>query len=245
MRREMTDHNPVIVALDVETAAEARNLVERIGDQADFYKVGLELFTVAGMEFVRELIGGGKNVFLDLKLYDIGETVKRTVAQVAHTGVGFLSVHSPSAVMRAALEGRGTSPLKLLAVTVLTSFDQRDVEEMGYTRTLSSLVEWRARKAMDVGMDGLVGSPLEARAIRSVAGPTAVLVTPGVRSAGAGKGDQKRVATPAEAIRDGADYLVIGRQVTRARDPAAAVRQILDEVQTVSRVQPAWTPSLT
>jgi orotidine-5'-phosphate decarboxylase len=245
MRREMTDHNPVIVALDVETAAEARDLVEHIGDQADFYKVGLELFTVAGMAFVRELIGRGKNVFLDLKLYDIGETVKRTVAQVARTDVRFLTVHSPSAVMRAAVEGRGTSPLQLLAVTVLTSFDQRDVDEMGYTRTLSTLGEWRARKAMDVGMDGLVGSALEARAIRSVAGPTAVLVTPGVRSAGAGKGDQKRVATPAEAIRDGADYLVIGRQVTRAHDPAAAVRQILDEVQTVSRVQAAWTPSFT
>jgi orotidine-5'-phosphate decarboxylase len=219
--------------------------VERIGDQADFYKVGLELFAVAGMDFVRELIGLGKNVFLDLKLYDIGETVKRTVAQVAHTGVRFLTVHSPSAVMQAAVEGRGSSPLKLLAVTVLTSFDQRDVDDMGYSRTLSDLVEWRVRKAMQAGMDGLVGSPLEARAIRAVAGPSPILVTPGVRSAGAGKGDQKRVATPAEAIRDGADYLVIGRQVSRAQDPAAAVREILEEVQNVSRVQPAWTPSFT
>ncbi len=237
--------NPIIIALDVDSAAEARALVEQIGSQADFYKVGLELFTVAGMDFVRELIGLGKNVFLDLKLYDIGETVKRTVAQVARTGVQFLTVHSPSGVMRAAVEGRGSSSLKLLAVTVLTSFDQRDVDDMGYTRTLSGLVEWRVRKAMEAGVDGLVGSPLEARAIREAAGPGAILVTPGVRSAGAGKGDQKRVATPAEAIRDGADYLVIGRQVTRAQDPAAAVRQILDEVQTVSRAQPAWTPSFT
>jgi len=241
----MRDYNPVIVALDVGSAAEARALVERIGGQADFYKVGLELFTVAGMDFVRELIDLGKNVFLDLKLYDISETVKRTVAQVARTGVRFLTVHSPSAVMRAAVEGRGSSPLKLIAVTVLTSFDQRDVDDMGYSQTLSDLVEWRVRKAMDAGMDGLVGSPLEARAIRTAAGPRAILVTPGVRSAGAGKGDQKRVATPAEAMRDGADYLVIGREVTRAQDPAAAVRQILDEVQTVSRVQPAWTPSFT
>jgi orotidine-5'-phosphate decarboxylase len=241
----MRDHSPVIVALDVGSAAEARVLVEQIGGQADFYKVGLELFTVAGMDFVLELIGLGKNVFLDLKLYDISETVKRTVAQVARTGVRFLTVHSPSAVMCAAVEGRGSSSLKLLAVTVLTSFDQRDVDDMGYSGTLSDLVEWRVRKAMDAGMDGLVGSPLEARAIRAVAGPRAILVTPGVRSAGAGKGDQKRVATPAEAIRDGADYLVIGREVTRAQDPAAAVHQILDEVQTVSRVQPAWTPSFT
>jgi orotidine-5'-phosphate decarboxylase len=245
MRQSMTDHNPVIVALDVESAAEARVLVDRIGDHTDFYKVGLELFTVAGMAFVQELIGRGKNVFLDLKLYDIGETVKRTVSQVARTGVRFLTVHSPSAVMRAAIEGRGSSPLKLLAVTVLTSFDQQDVDDLGYSRTLSDLVEWRVRKAMEAGMDGLVGSPQEARAIRAAAGPGPILVTPGVRSPGVGKGDQKRVATPAEAIRDGADYLVIGRQVTRAQDPAAAVRQILDEVQAVSRAQPAWTPSFT
>jgi orotidine-5'-phosphate decarboxylase len=245
MPESMTGHNPIIVALDVESAAEARVLVDRIGDHTDFYKVGLELFTVAGMDFVQELIGRGKNVFLDLKLYDIGETVKRTVAQVARTGVRFLTVHSPTAVMRAAIEGRGSSGLKLLAVTVLTSFDQQDVNDLGYSRTLSDLVEWRVRKAMAAGMDGLVGSPLEAHAIRAAAGPGAILVTPGVRSAGAGKGDQKRIATPAEAIRNGADYLVIGRQVTRAQDPAAALRQILEEVRTVSRAQPAWTPSFT
>ena len=238
-------HNPIIVALDVESAHEARALVERIGPHATFYKIGLELYAAAGMDFVRELMAGGKDVFLDLKFYDIGETVKRAVAQVASAGVRFLTVHGSGAVMRAAIEGRGASPLKLLAVTVLTSFDQQDIEDMGYARTLSDLVEWRVGKAMEAGMDGLVGSPLEARAIRAAAGPSAILVTPGVRSAGAGKGDQKRVATPAEAIRDGADYLVIGRQVTRAQDPAAAVRQILDEVQTVSRVQPAWTPSFT
>jgi len=241
----MIDHNPIIIALDVETAVEARSLVQRIGTHADFYKVGLELFTAAGMSFVQELIDSGKNVFLDLKLYDIGETVKRTVAQVARTGVRFLTVHSPSSVMRAAVEGRGASSLKLLAVTVLTSFDQQDVNDLGYARALSDLVEWNVHKAMDAGVDGLVGSPLEARAIRAAAGPEAILVTPGVRSAGAGKGDQKRVATPAEAIRDGADYLVIGRQITRAQDPAAAVCQILDEIRTVSRAQPAWTPSFT
>ena len=241
----MTAHNPIIIALDVESAAEARALVDRIGDHADFYKVGLELFTAAGMDFVQELIGRRKNVFLDLKLYDIGETVKRTVAQVARTGVRFLTVHSPAAVMRAAIEGRGTSELKLLAVTVLTSFDQQDVNDLGYSRTLADLVEWRVRKAREAGMDGLVGSPLEARAIRAVAGPAAILVTPGVRSAGAGKGDQKRVATPAEAISNGADYLVIGREVTRAQDPAAAVQRILEDIRTVSRAQPAWTPSFT
>jgi len=245
MPESMTSHNPIIIALDVESAAEARALVDRIGDHADFYKVGLELFTAAGMDFVQELIGRGKNVFLDLKLYDIGETVKRTVAQVARTGVRFLTVHSPTAVMRAAIEGRGTSGLKLLAVTVLTSFDQQDVNDLGYSRTLADLVEWRVRKAMEAGVDGLVGSPLEARAIRAAAGPAAILVTPGVRSPGAGKGDQKRVATPAEALSNGADYLVIGREVTRAQDPAAAVQRILADVRSVSRAQPAWTPSFT
>jgi orotidine-5'-phosphate decarboxylase len=231
----MSDHNPIIVALDVESAEDARALVKRIGPEAGFYKVGMELYAAAGMDFVRELMDGGKDVFLDLKFYDIGETVKRAVAQVARTGIRFLTVHGSSAVMRAAVEGRGTAPLKLLAVTVLTSFDQQDLADLGYTCSLGDLVELRVRKAMEAGMDGIVASPLEARPIRALAGPHAILVTPGVRSEGAGKGDQKRVATPADAIRDGADYLVIGRQLTRAADPTAALRQVLEEIQPVSR----------
>ena len=227
--------NPVIVALDVESAGDARALVTRLGSSVSFYKVGMELYAAAGMDFVRELIAGGKDVFLDLKLYDIGETVKRAVSQVARTGVRFLTVHGSSAVMRAAVEGRGRSPLKLLAVTVLTSFDQQDLADLGYPCATGELVELRVRKAMQAGIDGIVVSPLEARSIRALTGPRAILVTPGVRSAGAGKGDQKRVATPAEAIRDGADYLVIGRQVTRAADPAAAVAQVLDEIHAGSR----------
>ncbi len=223
--------DPIIVALDVESADAARAVVARIGPLAGFYKVGMELYTAAGMDFVRELIAGGKDVFLDLKLYDIGETVKRAVAQVARTQVRFLTVHGVGQVMRAAIEGRGASPLKLLAVTVLTSFDDQDVADEGYPCSLTELVEQRVLKAMEAGVDGVVASPLEARTVRSVAGRRAILVTPGVRSAGAVNGDQKRVATPAEAIRDGADYLVIGRQITRAADPAAAVRQILDEIQ--------------
>ncbi|HKW96274.1 MAG TPA: orotidine-5'-phosphate decarboxylase [Bryobacteraceae bacterium] len=221
--------NPIIVALDVESAAEARALVKRIG--TGFYKIGLELYTAAGMDFVRELIAGGNDVFLDLKLYDIGETVKRTVAQVARTGVRFLTVHSIGQVMRAAIEGRGKAPLQLLGVTVLTSFDDRDVADDGYPGSLTQLVEHRVRKAIEAGVDGVVASPLEALHIRAVAGDRVILVTPGVRSPGAAKGDQKRVAAPAEAIRDGADYLVIGRQITRAPDPAAALRQVLVEIQ--------------
>ena len=213
-------YNPIIVALDLESAAEARTLADRLGDQIDFYKVGMELYAAAGMEIVRELQENGKDVFLDLKLFDIGETVRRAVAVIARTGVRFLTLHSSAAVMRAAIQGRGDAPLKLLAVTVLTSFDQQDVADLGYAGGVTDLVEWRVRKSLECGIDGLIASPLDAAAVRSLAGPDKIIVTPGVRSAGAAKGDQKRVATPAEAIRDGADYVVMGRQITRAADPA-------------------------
>ncbi len=222
--------NPIIIALDVDSAAEARRLVDRLGGSVDFYKVGMELYAAAGMEFVRELVRGGKQVFLDMKFYDIGETVKRATAQVAGLGVRFLTVHGSGAVMRAAVEGRGDSPLRLLAVTVLTSFDESDLADLGYPCPVRELVALRVRKAMEAGVDGLVCSPLEVAEVRRIAGPKAILVTPGVRSAGAGKGDQKRVSTPAEAVRDGADFLVIGRQVTRAEDPQAEVRRICGEI---------------
>jgi orotidine-5'-phosphate decarboxylase len=220
----------IIIALDVESAEQAQQLVDRLGDSVSFYKVGMELYAAAGMEFVRNLVGQGKQVFLDMKFYDIGETVKRAVTQVARSGVRFLTVHGSGTVMRAAVEGRGDSQLQLLAVTVLTSFDENDLADLGYPCQVRDLVALRVRKAMEAGIDGLVCSPLEAAEVRRIAGPKAILVTPGVRSAGAGKGDQKRVATPAEAIRDGANYLVIGRQVTRASDPQAEVARILAEL---------------
>lgn len=226
----MFDTDPLIVALDVESAAEAHALVEALSPEVQFYKVGMELYAAAGMEFVRELVNQRLNVFLDLKMYDIGETVKRAVAQVAKTGVRFLTVHGSSAVMRAAVAGRGESTLRILGVTVLTSWDQSDLTDMGYSCTVSELVALRVKNAMAAGVDGVIASPLEARTVRELAGPAAILVTPGVRSAGASSGDQKRVATPAQAIRDGADYLVIGRQVTRAEDPLAAVREIRAEL---------------
>jgi orotidine-5'-phosphate decarboxylase len=222
--------NPIIVALDVESAAEARALVARLGGSANFYKVGMELYAAAGMDFVHELLGQGKDVFLDLKFYDISETVKRAVAQVARTGVRFLTVHAVGPVMRAAAEGRVASDLKLLAVTVLTSFGRADLDELGYKCEVSEMVERRARQAIAAGMDGIVASPLEAAALRRIVGASAILVTPGVRSAGAATGDQKRVATPAQAIRDGADYLVIGRQIARAADPAGEVARVLEEI---------------
>jgi orotidine-5'-phosphate decarboxylase len=225
--------NPIIVALDVDSAGEARSLVARLGPSVNFYKVGMELYAAAGMEFVRELLGQGKEVFLDMKFYDIGETVKRAVAQVARTGVRFLTVHGSVPVMRAAVAGRAGSNLKLLAVTVLTSFDEQDLADLGYPCACSDLVAMRVRKAMEAGVDGLVCSPLEAAGVRKLAGPRAILVTPGVRSPGASKGDQKRVATPAEAISDGADYLVMGRQITRAENPAAEVARVLEEIEAV------------
>jgi orotidine-5'-phosphate decarboxylase len=224
------NHNPIIVALDVESAAEGRALVARLGNQVNFYKVGMELYAAAGMEFVRELVGEGKDVFLDLKMYDIPETVKRAVAQVAKTGVRFLTIHAVGSAMRAAVEGRANSELKLLGVTVLTSFGPEDMEDLNFTGTIPELVERRARKAVEVGMDGIVTSPLEVAAVRRISGPQTILVIPGIRSAGADKGDQKRVATPAEAMAAGANYLVIGRQITRAVDPAAEASRVLAEI---------------
>lgn len=222
--------NRIIVALDVESAEEARSLVARLGPQSNFYKVGMELYAAAGMEFVRELLDRSKEVFLDLKFYDIPETVKRAVAQVARTGVRFLTVHAVGQVMRAAVEGRAGSDLKLLAVTVLTSFGPEDLRELGYDCPAADLVATRARQAIESGVDGIVCSPREAAAVRAIAGPKAVIVTPGVRSAGSAAGDQKRVSTPADAIRAGADYLVMGRQIARAADPAAEFARVMQEI---------------
>ena len=222
--------NPIIVALDVPSAEEARALVLRLGDSVNVFKVGMELYAAAGMGFVRELVQRGRDVFLDMKFYDIGATVERAVRQVASSGVRLLTVHGSGPVMRAAMKGADGSPLRLLAVTVLTSFDEEDLGDLGYPCKPVELVELRVRKAREAGVHGIVCSPLEVARVREIAGSEAVLVTPGVRSAGAAAGDQKRVATPAEAVRNGADYLVIGRQITRAEDPAAEVRRILEEV---------------
>jgi orotidine-5'-phosphate decarboxylase len=195
----------------------------------------MELYAATGMDYVRSLVDRGKRVFLDMKYYDIGETVKRAVAVASRSGAEFLTVHGVGQVMRAALEGRGDSKMKLLAVSVLTSFDQNDVTELGYDCSLAELVSQRVGLAMKAGMDGVVASPLEARTLRALIGTDAILVTPGVRSKGASAGDQKRVATPAEAVRDGASYVVIGRQVSRAADPAAALKAIHAELAKCSK----------
>ncbi len=220
----------IIVALDVPSAAAARRLVSCLGNTADFYKVGLELYAAAGMDFVRELKGQGKRVFLDLKLYDIGEQVKRAVAAISMVGVDFLTVHAVKPVMQAAVAGR-TGSLELLAVTVLTSFDEQDVRDDGSALTLAGLVEKRVGHAMDAGVNGIVCSGLDAARVRAITGPKMKLVIPGVRSPGKSAGDQKRVATPAEAVANGADYIVAGRQITRAEDPRAELLKMLDEIK--------------
>ncbi|HEY3441389.1 MAG TPA: orotidine-5'-phosphate decarboxylase [Paludibaculum sp.] len=224
-------HNPIIVALDVPDATEALGLVDRLDTSVGFYKVGLELFTAEGPPVVTELVARGKQVFVDLKMYDIGETVKRAAARVAALGASLLTVHASPQVIRAAKQGAADSKLKIIAVTVLTSFDQADLDDLGVTgRTVAQQVEWLAQRAIDAGVDGLVCSPLEVARLRHIAGPGAILVTPGVRSAGADSGDQKRVATPAQAMTDGSTYLVVGREITRSTDPAAAALRILADI---------------
>jgi len=222
--------NPIIIALDVDSASEARRIVEAVSGATSFYKVGMELYAAAGMEFVRELKARGCQVFLDMKFYDISETVKRAVAQVAKAGVDLLTVHGSREVMRAAVEGRGDAPLRLLGVTVLTSFDQSDLADLGYPCAVEDLVALRVKNAREAGMDGVVCSPLELKRV----GGGLLTVVPGVRSVGASAADQKRVATPADAMRDGATYLVIGRQVTRAGDPKGEVEKILNEIEGVT-----------
>jgi orotidine-5'-phosphate decarboxylase len=225
--------NPIIVALDVATPSEAMTLVRRLGDSVAMYKVGLELFTAAGPAFVEELRAEGRGIFLDLKFYDIPETVKRATARVVGMGVDLLTIHASYSVMRGAVEGRNSlagSGLRLVGVTVLTSFDEHDLQDLGSGKTVAELVEQRARKASEAGMDGIVCSPLEAAAMRTLLGPDKLLIVPGIRSAGMDAGDQKRIATPREAVAAGASYLVIGRQITRAADPRAAALGILEEI---------------
>ena len=221
----------LIVALDVPSAAEAEALVDRIGDQVRFVKVGLELYTVAGPDMVRTLVDRGKRVFLDLKFLDIEETVRRATARVAAMGATFLTIHANRKALIAAVQGRGQSELKLLAVTVLTNFDGDDLREMGIQRSVRDLVTARAALAAEVGCDGVVASGEEPEAIRAKVGPDLLIVTPGVRPAGNSTDDHARPTTPTQTIAAGADYLVIGRPIRDAQDPPVATAAILQEMQ--------------
>lgn len=220
----------LIVALDVPSVREAEALIDRLGDAASFYKVGHQLAYTGGLALAERLIRDGAGVFLDLKLHDIARTVEEGVRSVAGFGATFLTVHAYPQTMRAAAAGKAGSRLKLLAVTVLTSFDDADLSEAGYAEGVAPTVARRIGQARDAGMDGIVCSAAESRSARALVGGALQLVIPGIRPAGGAVGDQKRVATPAEAIRAGADYLVVGRPITGADDPAAAARAIIDEI---------------
>jgi orotidine-5'-phosphate decarboxylase len=225
----------LIVALDVPTVRDAQQMVERLGDSVSFYKVGYQLAFASGLAFVDQLIRGGKQVFLDMKLHDIENSVGKGVESVAKTGVTFLTVHAYPQTMKAAVAARAGSKLKILAVTVLTSYDDIDLAEAGYSQSVDALVARRAQQAHDLGVDGLVCSPEEASPLRLAVGNEMVFVTPGVRPAGTAHGDQKRVATPAQAIKAGADYLVVGRPITAAADPKAAAQAITAEIAAAGR----------
>jgi orotidine-5'-phosphate decarboxylase len=220
----------LIVPLDLPTADEARRMVDQLGEAVSFYKVGLELFASDGMALARELKGQGKQVFLDWKLHDIGTTVQRAAAVLAQSGCDFLTVHGEPQVMASAVRGRGASQLKILAVTVLTSLGDQDLEEMGYAETARSLVERRIHQAIAAGCDGVIASPHEAALARSLGGRDFLVVTPGVRPDWAAKNDQARAATPLEALKAGASHIVCGRPVTAANDPQAAALRVAGEM---------------
>jgi orotidine-5'-phosphate decarboxylase len=211
----------LIAALDVPNAAEARALAERLGDAVSFYKIGLELATAGGyFELLQWLRGRGGRVFADLKLYDIPETVRRAVANLRASGASFLTVHAERSILEAAAREKGD--LKILAVTVLTSFDQRSLAEMGYAGSVEDLVLQRARAALESGCDGVIASGLEAPRLKAEFGERLLVVTPGVRPGGAAAQDQKRVVDVAQAFANGADYIVVGRPIRDAADPRAA-----------------------
>ena len=219
----------LIVALDVSSVEAAEALVARLGDAVSFYKIGYQLAFAGGLAYAQKLTGAGKRVFVDLKLHDIGNTVAQGVKSVARLGATFLTVHAYPQTMAAAVEAREGN-LRILAVTVLTSYDDADLKAAGYDATVKSLVAGRAAAARRLGIDGLVCSPEEAANVRAIVGPDMALVTPGIRPAGAATGDQKRVATPAAAIAAGADYLVVGRPIVAAADPRAAAEAIVAEI---------------
>jgi orotidine-5'-phosphate decarboxylase len=224
----------LIVALDVPSVASAESVIAKLGDSVTFYKIGYQLGFAGGLPLARGLAEAGKKVFIDLKLHDIGNTVARGVESVAALGGTFLTVHAYPQTMKAAVEARAGSDLKILAVTVLTSYDNSDLEAAGYRLGVTDLVEARARQAEALGIDGLVCSPEEAASLRKIINPQMKLVTPGVRPAGSAVGDQKRIMTPARAIAAGADYLVVGRPVIEAADPKAAADAIQAEIAQAS-----------
>ena len=220
----------LIVSLDLPSVESAEAMIERLGDTVGFYKIGYQLAFAGGLPLARALTQAGKQVFLDMKLHDIANTVAQGVESIAALGVTFLTIHGYPQTMRAAVEAKAGSRLKLLAVTVLTSYDDIDLHEAGYALGVDELVADRAKRAHDLGLDGIVCSAAEASALHLLVGNDMVLVTPGIRPAGSAHNDQKRVVTPASAIAAGADYLVVGRPITAAPDPPAVAAAIIADI---------------
>jgi orotidine-5'-phosphate decarboxylase len=227
----MTAKDRIIVALDVPHVDEARALVKTLGDSVGVYKIGLELIFAGGLALAEELVKGGRRVFLDAKLLDIEATVERATAAIARTGAHFLTVHATDRkTLDAAVRGRGDSALKLLGVTVLTNLDRADLSQQGIEMPPLALVQERARLSQDAGFDGIVASGKEAAALRERL-RNFLIVTPGIRQEDTDTHDQTRVVTPTTAVEAGADYLVIGRPITRAENPLAAAKAIAAEIE--------------
>jgi len=231
----MQARDRLIVALDLDDVRAAEAMVERLGDAVRFYKIGYQLAFAGGLPLASALAHAGKRVFLDVKLHDIANTVARGVANATRMGVHFLTIHGYPQTMRAAVEARAGSDLKLLAVTVLTSYDDTDLADAGYTLGVDALAQKRAAQARSLGLDGLVCAPREAAALRTAAGPHMLFVTPGIRPQGSGADDQKRAQTPSAAVAAGADYLVVGRPILQAGDPKGAVEAIVAEIAAAER----------
>jgi orotidine-5'-phosphate decarboxylase len=234
MSTSMAPRERLIVALDVSSVEEAQAMVTRLGDAVSFYKIGYQLAFAGGIGFAHTLTDAGKQVFVDLKLHDIANTVAQGVKSVARLGATFLTVHAYPQTMKAAVDAR-EGGLRILAVTVLTSHDDADLAEAGYDISVSELVARRAVQARDIGVDGLVCSGEEVAKLRATVGTKLALVTPGIRPAGSDPGEQKRIATPAAAISAGSDYLVVGRPIIAAADPKAAAQAIVAEISQASR----------
>lgn len=218
------------VALDLPTVDLAQAMVDRIGDAVVSYKIGLQLLPLGGVAFGQRLKAQGKNVFYDFKLHDIDVTVEKATRSIATLEADLLTVHARPDVMAAAAKGRGDSGLKILGVTVLTSLDKKALEDIGYHESAESLVMRRVEQALSAGIDGVVSSPLEAEKIRRQVPEDFLVVTPGVRMPGGDKGDQKRIATPGDALRSGASHLVVGRPITMANDPQSAAQKIIENM---------------
>ncbi len=223
--------NRLIVALDFDTAEKAVEMVEKLDGLVSFFKVGMELQLAEGMHPVKHLISKGKNVFLDLKYFDVPQTVERAVRRAASLGVKFLTIHGNRKNVEAAARGRGDADLKLMAVTVLTSLDAYDIQDLGFNCSVEELVLHRAKAAAEEGCDGVIASGQEAKKIREAVGDRLLIVTPGIRPAGFPKQDQKRAVTPGEAIQAGADYLVVGRFITTSPDPRQAAEMVIEEMR--------------